>query len=530
MSASREKKQRQDGVDSNLTEKQRRDLKAEQTKKRNKITYTAIGVVAVVAVAALLVWNSGFFQKQAVAATVNDLKFTSAQMTYYYGSARQQEMQMSSIYQQFGMAYFDSNKAASAQIQDVESGKTYAEYFQEQALTSLKQVVALSEEAKAEGMTLSDEGKEGIDTSIASMKQYAAQSNVSLSVYLKAVYGKHMTESIFRAEAARAALAGEYQEHKSDSFTYSAEEIEAYYNENAADMDTYDYYFAQIGGPVETTTDADGNAVAATEEETAAAMADFKAKADAMAVELESGADFAATAAKYVSETEMASYEADPEYHHNTNDLGSAISGSSYGQWLIGSAHKSGDVTVVEDTANNCYFVVKFVNRWRAEDTYGTVDARHILVKAALDEGASEPTEAQYEAAKARIEELKAEWESGPKTADSFGQLAALNSDDTGSKADGGLIKGITRNQTVTNFNDFLFTPGRQAGDVGVVQNTASGQAGYHLIYIDTLGEVNWKYTATEALRSADYTAWYESVEPNYDAQPVAEGMSQLTK
>ncbi|NCB63033.1 MAG: peptidylprolyl isomerase [Clostridia bacterium] len=530
MSASREKKQRLDSV-GDLTPKQRRDLKEAQAKKRNKIFYTAIGLVALVLVAALLVWNSGLFQKQQTAATVNDQNFTVAQASYYYGYARQQELQMARLYQQFGMAYFDSSKPASQQIQDAESGKTYAEYFQEQALASLKQVVILCDQAAAEGYTLSDEGKAGVDTTVSSMKQYAARSNVSLSVYLKSMFGKYMTESIFREEATRAALAGEYQTKKTGGFTYTDEQLNDYYKENAGTMDTYEYYYAQIDGKPESKTDADGKTIDPTDEEKSAAMADAKEKADAMSAEIENGADFAKTAVKYVSDAEKASYEADPEYRHQAGDLGSNLTSSAYGQWLTSSdtVRKAGDIGVVEDTADSCYFVVKLVNRWRAEDTYATVDARHILVKAQLDDGATEPTEAQYEAAKARIEEIKGQWEAGLKDSESFGQLATLNSEDPGSKDNGGLYEGITRNQMFSAFNDFLFAAGRKIGDVGVVQNTQSGQQGYHLIYINGLGELYWRYTAEEALRSGDYSTWYDGIAEGYEAL-AASGMSHLTK
>ena len=530
MSASREKKQRTDGA-GDLTPKQLRDLKEAQSKNRNKILYTVLGVVVAVLVIALLVWNSGIFQKQQVAATVNDQQFTVPQMSYYYGSIRQQEVQMASMYQQFGMAYFDSNKLASEQVQDSETGKTFAEYFQEQALASLKQIVLLCDQANTAGYTLSDEGKASVDTTVTTLKQYAARNNVSLSVYLKSMYGKYMTEATFREEALRAALASEYQTYKTNGFTYTDDQLNDYYKEHAGTMDTYEYYYAQINGKAETTVDAEGNTVAATEEETAAAMSAAKEQADAMAAELKDGADFAKTAVKYVSDEDKASYESDPEYRHQTGDLGANLTSSTYGQWLVSTetARKAGDIGVVEDSTSGCYYVVQLVKRWLDVDSYATVDARHILIKAELDANATEPTEAQYEAAKARVEELQAEWESGPKTAESFGQLAALNSDDTGSKDNGGLITGITRNQTVTNFNNFLFAEGRKVGDVGIVQNTANGQQGYHLIYIETLGELQWKSTAESALRNSDYTTWYDGVAEGYEALAAA-GMSNLAK
>ena len=72
MSASREKKQRQgDG----LSEKQRREAEEAQKARSKKILYTVIGIVCAVLVIALLVWNSNFFQRRTVAATVGDKQY-----------------------------------------------------------------------------------------------------------------------------------------------------------------------------------------------------------------------------------------------------------------------------------------------------------------------------------------------------------------------------------------------------------------------------------------------------------------------
>ena len=60
MSASREKKQRQGVAPSDKNAKARSEQAAYKRKAR---TYTAIGVVVVILVAALLTWNSGFFQQ-----------------------------------------------------------------------------------------------------------------------------------------------------------------------------------------------------------------------------------------------------------------------------------------------------------------------------------------------------------------------------------------------------------------------------------------------------------------------------------
>ena len=133
MSASREKKQRQDTLGQGLTQKQIQEQKEAAAKKRNTIAYTVIGVVVVVLVAALLIWNSGFFQARSTAVSVNGRNYTPTDVIYYYANAR-------SPYQQYGsLLGYDASKSDKEQIYDADSGQTYHDYFLQQAMSALIQ-------------------------------------------------------------------------------------------------------------------------------------------------------------------------------------------------------------------------------------------------------------------------------------------------------------------------------------------------------------------------------------------------------
>ena len=69
MSASREKKQRQNTGPSERSAKLQQEQAAQ---KRQIIIYSVIGGVVAVLVAALLIWNSGFFQARATALTLGN--------------------------------------------------------------------------------------------------------------------------------------------------------------------------------------------------------------------------------------------------------------------------------------------------------------------------------------------------------------------------------------------------------------------------------------------------------------------------
>ena len=122
---------------------------------------------------------------------------------------------------------------------------------------------------------------------------YSVQSGAgSEESYLRMIYGRNMTKSLFEEMLTNAILADEYAQSKSDSFTYSDEDLETYYEENAASLDSYEYRYCYIYADIpESTTDEDGNTVEPTEEETQAAMDAASAEADAMVAEVQSGTD-----------------------------------------------------------------------------------------------------------------------------------------------------------------------------------------------------------------------------------------------
>ena len=138
---------------------------------------------------------------------------------------------------------------------------------------------------------------------------------------------------------------------------------------------------------------------------------------------------------------------------------------------------------------------------------------RHILVEAVNeDESAEEPTDEAYAAAEATAKDLLAQWQSGEKTAESFGALAEEHSADPGSNTNGGLYTQVAQGDMIPNFNDWVFAEGRQVGDTGLVKNTESTVKGWHVIYYQGPNEPTWITSARQALWSEDVASDMEIV------------------
>ena len=509
--------------------------------------YWTIGIILAVLAAALLIWNSGIFVKNATAATVGDESFKVAELDFYYYSILNRTNSMAKSYAQYGMdSGYDPSVAPEKQYYDEQSQETYADYFKKTALTQLQQVTILCKEADAAGYKISDSGKASIDSTMNQIAMYAAQSGYSQDAYLKHLSGSYMTEKLYLSMLEKTTLASEYAQEKQSKFTYTDAQLNDYYQKNAAELDSYSYRYCHIDAETETTTDASGNQQAATDAETAAAMKIAKSSADAMVAKIKHGTAFNTAAQSYVSESTKASYS-DPEYNHKTDALGSELSSYTYGSWLKESGRKTGEVTAIEDGTSG-YYVVQFLGREQANDSYQTVDYRNILILAdttpaqdssstsstdqsstSSDSTAAKPTAEQLAAAKAKAEAILAQWQNGAANDDSFAALAKDNSKDDNTSANGGLNQDAARGSVNSAANDWLFTRGRAVGSSGIVEYTDDdgNVTGYQILLLDKLGQIRWKYQAQSALSSADYDKWYSALEDQYPVKE-ANGMTHV--
>ena len=192
---------------------------------------------------------------------------------------------------------------------------------------------------------------------------------------------------------------------------------------------------------------------------------------------------------------------------------------------ILAAFKKAGDITAEVNSGETGYNVVVFLSR--DDNHYNTVSVRHILIKAEASEDGTYTDEAKA-AAKARAEEILAEFNSGDKTEDSFAALANEYSEDDGSNTNGGLYENIAKGQMVQEFNDFCFA-GHKAGDTGIVYGDNGSYAGYHVMYFVGEGEQYSDYLAEQNLRSADMNAWIEELTSAYETS-VGGGISFVGK
>ena len=510
VSASREKKTRSDA-----TYVQRRNNKEEDKDRRKHVLYGIAGAVVAVLAIALLVWDSGFFQKRSTAVTIDGENFGPAVVQYYYQTAWNNAY-YGSVMGDEEYASFDYNADPAGQIYDEETGQTWRDFLMDKAIDDLTQVTALVHAAQAEGYTLTEADQALYDSEMASLDQTWRSSGQydSLSSYLKLNFGSYMDEDIMRDLYADQVLADSYRNHYQDGLTYTDEELESYYGEHANELDNFGYSVFTIQASVTAETDEDGNTVEKTEEETQAEFDTAKAEAQTLAQEIQNrlaaGEDPQALADEYGDRLYSSSI------HAVTVGSTLATTATAYCDWLYDGARTAGEVSLQELDRSESqvynYYVVQFDSRERDEDP--TADVRHILVSAGQS-----PTEESFAQAEEKAQALLDQWKAGEATEDSFAALAVTNSADSGSASTGGLYTGISSIDSMEpNFLNWALDSARQPGDTGIVKNESSAIQGWHIMYFVGWDDPAWKCTARDELQAADGSAWLASLTDGVEA------------
>lgn len=518
MSASSKKKLRNEQQTAKMTEKQ----VAEQKEAKKLTLYTTIFVVvlAVMVVFAIAIGvtrsitNSGVRERNTVALTVGDHEISNAELNYFYMSA------INSFNSNYGsyaaMLGLDTSKPLNEQVINNDTGLTWADDFLNTAKDNARSAYALADAAEAAGFTLSEDDLADIDSTINNMKLYANLYGYSSTKdFLKAQYGNGATEESYRQYVTLNALASAYRNSYSSSLTYTDADLRAAESENYEKYSsfTYNTYYLAASKFQTDEVDADSDeAVKAAKE-----AADSLIGEDVATVE-----DFdAAIAALDVNRDTEASSTA------YTDQQYSSVS-TTIRDWVIDSARKEGDKTVIANTSTSTdddgkettttqgYYAVFFTGS--NDNTFPLVNVRHILIKfEGGTTGTTTYSDEEKEAAKQKAEEILDEWMSGDATEDSFAALANEKSDD-GDGTTGGLYENVYPGQMVSSFNDWCFDESRQTGNTGIIES----QYGYHVMYFVGKSDTTYRdYQIETELRNTDTQEWYDAT---VEAMPMTDG------
>lgn len=509
MSASREKKNRQNPEFQGAQDAKAMKAAKEQAKQRRSgILYIIIAVAFVLVGAFSVLKNAGIFERSAAAMEIDGKKYTAAEVSYYYHNA------VNTVRNSSYASYFSLDTSTAYDQQNLndtdkmllsvtdESVVTWEDYFRSTAKTNMINTYAMEKAANEAGFTFDEDMQAQLDSTMDSLNTYASSNGYSAKAYVKMIYGKAMTLSTFKDLIRTDILVDSFGTYYANNLTYTDADLEAYYESDTECFDQADYEYLYISGTAAPTTDADGNTVEATEEDVAAAAEAAKACLADVQARVANGESMEAIAAEYDNSTLIS-------YKHVSN---ATTDGSDVANWAFDADRTEGDITTIDTTVEGgtpTYYVALFHSAGRPE--YNVVNVRHILI---APDSNNEDTDAAKADAKAKAEELLQQWSDGEATEASFAALATANTTDSGSASNGGLYENILKGQMVAAFNDWCFDAGRQTGDTGIVETSY----GYHVMYFVSTGDAAWKVQARDELKSADLQEYALSLTEGLEA------------
>lgn len=453
---------------------QKRKEEKEKEKKEERIS-TAVGIVFLVALVCLV----ASFPIRTYLAThetyvvINGEKVNKVEFDYVYNTAKNNYITQYGSY----LSYFGLDTSKDLSTQMYSDTLTWQDYFEQNAVESLKQNKALMAESKAAGFTY--DTTDEYNTFKETIKTSAASAGVSDKEYVRSIYGSYATMGRIEEYVKNDMVMNAYYQKLQEDNAPSDDEIQSYYEENKATYDSVDYRLTtieadlpteptELADPVEetaadTTGTTDGTAATDTTQDTAYQPSDAE-----IAKAMED--------AKVLADDAEQTVAKDGEAHENEkkSSVNYMIS-----DWLFDDARKAGDTTVITNDNSHCYYVVAFEKRYLDETP--SADVRVII-----------PTEDK------NGEEILEEWKNGAATEDSFAELCKKYTQDTSAVENGGLFEQVTKTGMTEELSNWIFDSSRQAGDTVAI--TVSDTT-YVLYYIGQ-DQPEWKINIKNTLVS----------------------------
>ena len=463
---------------------QKRKEEKEKEKKEERIS-TAIGIVVLVALVCLV----ASFPIRTYLAThetyvvVNGEAVNKVEFDYQYNLTKNNYITQYGSY----LTYFGLDTSKDLSTQMYSDTLTWQDYFEQNAVESLKQNKALMAEAKAAGFTY--DTTDEYNTFKETIKTSAAAAGISEKEYVRSIYGSYATMGRIEEYVKNDMVMNAYYQKLQEDNAPSDDEIQSYYEENKATYDSVDYRLTtieadlpteptELADPVEetaadTTGTTDGTAATDSTQDTAYQPSDAE-----IAKAMEDAKVLADDAEKTVAK--------DGEAHENEkkSSVNYLIS-----DWLFDDARKAGDTTVITNDNSHCYYVVAFEQRYLDETS--SADVRVII-----------PTEDKTG------EEILEEWKSGAATEDSFAELCKKYTQDTSAVENGGLFEQVTKTGMTEELSNWIFDNSRQAGDTVAI--TVSDST-YVLYYIGQ-DQPEWKINIKNTLVSQAMSQYIEDI------------------
>ncbi len=491
-------------------------------------------------------------------------KFNAGEFNYYYFTTWLNFYQQAAQYEQYmgtgaGLMYtgYDYTKAPDDQafteetaemlgvtMEDLGNPKnpTWADAIKYATVNSIVSTKYGAGMARDAGITLTEDDKKEIDNNMKELKDTATQNDFSVNRWLRTQYGKGVTEKIVRQVLEDSYLSSAYFTAVQNNITMAVTDadINAEYEKNKDEFDLADvriYTFKTTFKESEHEDLSDEEHDKIHEEE----YAKTKKLADDFLASVKDEASFIFAAKNAILTADNKSTkDADKEtLKEKVTKASLTATSEDVAKWVYDDARKVGDVTVIGKEGT--YHVVMIKTLPYKNMAIASADVRHILVKFPTDEKTGQTNIKDEEKAtyKQKAQKILDTFLKDSPSEDKFAALAKAESEDTGSKTNGGLINDVAiGGNYVEAFTNWSVEASRKPGDTGIVET----EYGYHVMYFVKSNDgvkwqadvkskiINEKYNAQveEAMESQMANIKYDTFLLNYMTKQIGKTINQL--
>lgn len=391
---------------------------------------------------------------------------SNVEMAFYYNTLTNEFL---STYKS-ALSYIglDTSKSLYEQTCYFDDSLSWYEYFEKFSIELMIEKKALAQEADKNGFTY-ETAEEDYKKFCEEIKEEATKNNMTTNEYLSSIYTKHTTLKNLKPCIIEYNKAKSYLDFLFNEKNITEEDIHNYYKQNKNNYDLVSYRLFEISANV-TAED--------TEETKVTKMNSAKDIATEFFNQVYDEESFKNLCIKYsTSEEEKKMYE-ENDTSINVEKKYSEINGA-YSEWLFDQSRTEKQTVIIEDKANNKYYILYFIER--KQDLTTAVNVRHILITPEISDKTNYlASEDDKKAAYKKAEELLDDWIAHGQTEEYFKQLAIDNSQDIGSNSNGGLYEYVTKGQMgLKEFDAWLFDQNRKPNDYDIIET----EYGYHIMY-----------------------------------------------
>ncbi len=370
----------------------------------------------------------------------------------------------------------DITKSLKDQMMTDNSG-SYFSYFIESTKLKATDILLFCELAKTQGFELTEDDKDAIDSDIARYTQAAQQNSTTIANILGDKMGL-TNESVLKSYYEKNYLAKKGYDYLTNSYSHTEDEIEKEFLASPKDY-AYVNYLAYT-----------------MQKDSSISAEDVKAHAEALAA-CTDPESFTAYVENFHNTVLYAGKEDYPAFSASNLEKKNIAyaEGTKYLDWMFGE-EATVNATFTDSNEPNGIYTVYMLLSEPAENAYYKKNVRHILFLA--------ENYTSTEECKKAAEEIYEIYKKNP-TEEKFIELAKEYTEDPGSKENGGLYENVGYNEMVPDFENWIFTEGRETGETGIILSSF----GYHIMYFAGNGDyvAPGHDKALKALKAIDYAA-----------------------